>query len=115
MYLVLPLATAWAFFCSDMLLWLGFISERLPPFHLIPIAPLALALVYGLSIDRFCRRLVVKNEYLVCPRCWYSLKALPEEGMCPECGQPYTSAAIRKIWTQVYMGRHGKDTGSAGG
>jgi hypothetical protein len=24
-----------------------------------------------------------------CPRCDYSLTGLPEEGICPECGQPY--------------------------
>ena len=55
-FLILPLVLAWAFFCSDILLWLGIISERLPPFHLIPIVPLALGLVGALLIVLSCRR-----------------------------------------------------------
>jgi hypothetical protein len=30
----------------------------------------------------------------VCPACGYSLQGLPEEGVCPECGQKYNQAVI---------------------
>lgn len=40
------------------------------------------------------------NDYLMCLNCAYSLKGLPEEHVCPECGTEYTAERVRNAWQQ---------------
>lgn len=37
----------------------------------------------------------------VCPNCLYDLSASRPEGVCPECGTPYTKAGIVRQWRTV--------------
>jgi len=59
------------------------------------------ALVVGILVVRHIFRLrhrLRQSDGLLCPQCGYDLRALPEEGACPECGIRYEHAAVRKRW-----------------
>jgi len=38
------------------------------------------------------------NEFRICPRCSYSLLALPTSGACPECGLRFTLDDLQRLW-----------------
>lgn len=46
---------------------------------------------------KFARR-VSEEEYMCCVRCGYSLRGLPTEHKCPECGQEYDALSLRSEW-----------------
>ncbi|NLE57177.1 MAG: zinc ribbon domain-containing protein [Planctomycetes bacterium] len=48
--------------------------------------------------SRSLARQAVQSEYAFCPACGYSLKGLPDEYRCPECGEPYDIAIVKKTW-----------------
>lgn len=41
-------------------------------------------------------------DFMVCDRCRYDLRALPDQGLCPECGRPYLASALRATWLRTY-------------
>jgi uncharacterized paraquat-inducible protein A len=46
---------------------------------------------------RLCRR-VRQEEGEVCLNCHYSLRGLPDDGVCPECNEPFNKPEIRRLW-----------------
>ncbi|MCI0631485.1 MAG: hypothetical protein L0Y44_12615 [Phycisphaerales bacterium] len=48
---------------------------------------------------RRMRRHIAEHKSLLCIHCRYPLHGLPETGLCPECGKPYTFTAVRSFWT----------------
>lgn len=44
---------------------------------------------YELFVDEE-RRVVLAEDLLKCGNCGYSIEGLPEQGVCPECGVPYS-------------------------
>lgn len=40
-----------------------------------------------------------------CPRCGYTLEALPDEGVCPECGRTYSPDLLRRAARYQYGNR----------
>lgn len=66
---------------------------------LIPVAPLVVYLVFMVPVRR-ARRLIVKHKCELCMRCKYPLTGLPEQGSCPECGEPYTIEEARRHWAK---------------
>ena len=48
------------------------------------------------------RRSFARNEFRVCPLCRYSLKGLPVEGTCPECGGSYKIHLVQRIWQRQF-------------
>lgn len=58
---------------------------------------IALLVGAGLSLAGFkMKRLVHARNDLFCIHCGYSLDALPDPGVCPECGRGYTGGIIRE-------------------
>lgn len=43
-----------------------------------------------------------REGYKFCARCEYDLATLPDEGLCPECGSPYTRAELEAHWEHAY-------------
>jgi RNA polymerase subunit RPABC4/transcription elongation factor Spt4 len=39
------------------------------------------------------------HSFLLCTRCGYSLNGLPHQGVCPECGAPYTAEEAESFWS----------------
>lgn len=37
-----------------------------------------------------------------CTRCGYGLASLGDEGVCPECGEPFTLDATREAWNAAF-------------
>ncbi len=48
------------------------------------------------------RRRYAKNEFRFCPFCRYSLKGVPDEGTCPECGESYKIHLVQRIWQRQF-------------
>lgn len=56
-----------------------------------------------LSVAHFeARRGLDRAGYRVCPGCEYDLAALPESGVCPECGREYDPVLLRMRWREIY-------------
>ena len=41
---------------------------------------------------------LIESAVLVCPECQYPLESLPNDGICPECGTPYSKALLVQKW-----------------
>ena len=48
------------------------------------------------------RRRLVAADFLLCPKCDYPLNDLAASGQCPECGEPFTAAQVRRAWRRYY-------------
>ncbi len=48
------------------------------------------------------RRFLAPSAAFVCPHCHYPLRGLPDAGLCPECGTPYSRADISAYWQQHF-------------
>ena len=51
---------------------------------------------------RRTRRLLRQVDYRMCLRCRHVLTGLPDQGACPECGQPYDWWHQRGVWQDEY-------------
>lgn len=47
----------------------------------------------------YCLRLC---DFRVCDLCRYDLRAHPDRGLCPGCGRPYLTSALRETWLRTY-------------
>jgi hypothetical protein len=43
-------------------------------------------------------RQVKEMGYRLCLRCRYDLRDSPDQGVCPECGDPYEASDLRWVW-----------------
>jgi hypothetical protein len=59
------------------------------------------------------RRFLSPHGAFVCPRCHYSLRRLPDQGSCPECGTNYTRAQVVAMWERHFRlhGRYARVSG----
>ena len=69
----------------------------LPPYALLAVAWFTMAICPRIVFARM-RTQLADNDYLMCLSCAYSLKGLPEEHVCPECGTEYTAEQVRNAW-----------------
>ena len=53
-------------------------------------------------IDMRLRRQVLENRYRLCLHCGYSLRELPTQHHCPECGSEYTLSQVEHDWKEWY-------------
>jgi len=56
------------------------------------------------------RKAVNDMSGLICMRCGYVLKDLHDSGRCPECGEPYEFATLRREWGALLGCTLGSDT-----
>lgn len=64
----------------------------------------ALGFRKGLEVEHLRALALLRDaQFLVCPRCRYGLHASVREGRCPECGEKFDPASLRKEWTERYV------------
>lgn len=51
----------------------------------------------------------LEAQLILCTRCAYDLRELGGHGRCPECGQEFDLAIVRKIWKAWLSTARGKD------
>lgn len=75
---------------------------------------IALVIPFGviqpIVISRQLRRLYSELEDaggMLCPACGSSLLGLGDEGICPECGKPYSRPDVQKQWRTIIDTRWG--------
>jgi ssDNA-binding Zn-finger/Zn-ribbon topoisomerase 1 len=56
----------------------------------------------GLFLARRARRIILKHDFRICPRCRYFLHGLPDEGSCPECGNRFGREQLVSLWKKRY-------------
>jgi len=62
-------------------------------------------------VSRLCRQ-ASEADYCLCLHCGYSLKGLPDDHRCPECGNPYNIADVKQQWT-AYLAAHPAGAGAS--
>jgi len=67
-------------------------------YFLLALAALAWWAVCPRIVYARMKRLLAENDNLLCLNCAYSLKGLPEEHACPECGTKFTADEVRIAW-----------------
>ena len=59
------------------------------------------------AIQRF--EAEVRSSHLQnCLQCGYSLKGLPDKHRCPECGEPYNIAVVKRTWERYFEAQQRK-------
>jgi predicted RNA-binding Zn-ribbon protein involved in translation (DUF1610 family) len=51
---------------------------------------------------------ILADDHEHCLECGYSLRGLPAEHCCPECGQPYSIAAVKETWRRYFEAQKNK-------
>ena len=67
---------------------------------------IAFLVIYRAGRTQTVRRFLSPHSGFICPRCHYSLRALDDEGVCPECGTQYTRASVVALWEHAYSLGH---------
>ena len=60
-----------------------------------------------LAWDHYRQRAIRARPDPFCPHCGWTLTGLPQEGRCPECGEPYRAAVVEMYrrdpqWVRAY-------------
>lgn len=55
------------------------------------------------STSWLARKRLREAGYRVCPTCSYDLSASALQGVCPECGDPYSPETLREKWEEAYQ------------
>jgi hypothetical protein len=80
---------------------LFFVALHFMPFAavLAVVIPVLLSFHIILSIanHRALKALYATN-FRICPACNYDLQRSPSLGRCPECGRPYSTGSLLRIW-----------------
>jgi ribosomal protein S27AE len=71
-------------------------------FSIVLFAVMIAMLVAKFMVDRALRRKLMARDWLMCTRCGYDLRNLPDLGHCPECGTGFLIADVRKLWQQWF-------------
>ncbi len=58
-------------------------------------------------LRRFAQEIIDDNLER-CLECGYPLKGLPEKHRCPECGEPYNIAVVKKTWERYFEAQQTK-------
>jgi len=58
-------------------------------------------------LRRFEREILADNSER-CLECGYPLKGLPDKHRCPECGEPYDIATVKKTWERYFEAQRTK-------
>lgn len=71
---------------------------------LLLLPPIGLIACWLIPIGIRLRTRRMYNELggFICPWCRYGLHGLPDDGRCPECGNPYTRSVCEQLYTNVY-------------
>jgi len=72
-----------------------------PGLMLSSLGPVPGLALWILLRHRAMRRLAAA-DFLLCPKCDYPLNRLAASGQCPECGEPFTAAQVRRAWRRYY-------------
>jgi len=80
--------------------------NRRPPFVFVQLSIVMVIVFVGRQIALAMQNARVRAsieqaadaKWRVCPYCEYVLFSLPDEGMCPECGEPYNIASVTEWW-----------------
>ncbi len=70
-----------------------------------------LAPMTPLLAKRRLRRLaqeIIADNFERCLECGYPLKGLPDKHRCPECGEPYDIATVKKTWERYFEAQRTK-------
>lgn len=91
---------------------LGFVAIPLvftfvPPAHrtegLVAVVVVGSLSTTTFRLQRFrARRILRAHKFRICARCRYTLDGLPDEGVCPECGENYELTELRRMWQDRY-------------
>ncbi len=47
---------------------------------------------------RGVNRTMARSSWMICPSCRYELEGLSSKGVCPECGDAYTTESLARAW-----------------
>lgn len=92
-FLIIPFATLAAIAGLTLFKWV-------PPWVIIGIAVAIPSMIIGWWLYRLSkvRRTLQTFGRFLCLNCHYPLNGLPDEGVCPECRQPYQRAVTERRW-----------------
>ncbi|MBX3357678.1 MAG: hypothetical protein KF745_04540 [Phycisphaeraceae bacterium] len=90
--------------CAGVYVWLSLTSGMGLDSFVAGEATIIVALVFVFRSTRIriARALLKPHGGFVCPRCHYTLSALPDAGECPECGTSYTREGVVALWERAY-------------
>lgn len=60
--------------------------------------------------SRSLAREALQSDCTLCPSSGCSLKGLPDEYHCPECGSPYEIEQVKRTWSEYLADRAARDT-----
>lgn len=70
--------------------------------HVVALGFFFISVLIWIGAHGSARRYYARNEFRFCPFCRYSLKGVPDEGTCPECGESYKIHLVQRIWQRQF-------------